>query len=66
MRLYLEIKVELISDAAIVDIVAQGFDAGVRFGKQIQQDMIALPLGPPLRYAIVAAPDYLAPVHQVH
>lgn len=58
---YPKIKVELISDAAIVDIVAQGFDAGVRFGRQIQQDMIAVPLGPPpLRYAIVAAPDYLA------
>lgn len=60
MRPYPEVKVELISDAAIVDIVAQGFDAGVRFGRQVQQDMIAVPLGPPLRYAIVAAPDYLA------
>ncbi len=60
MRIYPDVRVELISDAAIIDIVAQGFDAGVRFGRQIEQDMIALPLGPPLRYAIVAAPDYLA------
>jgi len=39
--------------------VEQGFDAGVRFGKQLAQDMIALPLGPALRYAIVASPDYI-------
>ncbi len=59
MRAYPEVKVELISDAAIDDIVEQGFDAGVRFGKQLDQDMIATPLGPPLRYAIVASPEYL-------
>lgn len=59
MRRHTEVKVEIISDAAIVDIVAQRFDAGVRFGKQVAKDMIAVPLGPSLRYAIVAAPDYL-------
>lgn len=59
MEAYPEISVEIISDAAIIDIVEQGFDAGVRFGKQLAQDMIAMPLGPPLRYAIVASPDYL-------
>lgn len=53
------VRVELVSDAAIVDIVEQGFDAGVRFGQQLQQDMIAVPLGRPLRYAIVASPNYL-------
>jgi DNA-binding transcriptional LysR family regulator len=59
MRLYPEVKVEIISDAAVVDIVARGFDAGVRFGRQVAKDMIAVPLGPSLRYAIVAAPEYL-------
>lgn len=59
MKAFPEVKVELISDAAIIDIVAQGFDAGVRFGKQLEQDMIAVPLGPSLRYAIVASPYYL-------
>lgn len=59
MRLYPEVKVEIVSDAAIVDIVERGFDAGVRFGKQVAKDMIAVPLGPSLRYEIVAAPDYL-------
>lgn len=59
MEAYPEVSVEIISDAAIVDIVEQGFDAGVRFGNQVDQDMVAMPLGPALRYAIVASPDYL-------
>jgi DNA-binding transcriptional LysR family regulator len=59
MRRHPQVKVEIISDAAIVDIVARGFDAGVRFGRQVAKDMIAVPLGPSLRYAIVAAPGYL-------
>jgi DNA-binding transcriptional LysR family regulator len=59
MDAFPEVKIEIISDAAVIDIVEQGFDAGVRFGKQLAQDMIALPLGPALRYAIVASPDYI-------
>lgn len=59
MEAYPDVKIEIISDAAVIDIVEQGFDAGVRFGKQLAQDMIALPLGPALRYAIVASPDYI-------
>jgi DNA-binding transcriptional LysR family regulator len=59
MDAYPEVRVEIVSDAAIVDIVEQGFDAGVRFGQQLAQDMIAMPLGLPLRYAIVASPGYL-------
>lgn len=59
MRTYPDVRIEVVSDAAIVDIVERGFDAGVRFGKQVEKDMIAVPLGPPLRYAIVASPDYL-------
>lgn len=59
MKIYPDVNVEIISDAAIIDIVEQGFDAGVRFGNQLAQDMIAVPLGPALRYAIVASPEYL-------
>ncbi|MDR6950775.1 DNA-binding transcriptional LysR family regulator [Ancylobacter sp. 3268] len=59
MTTYRQVKIEIVSDAAVIDIVEQGFDAGVRFGKQLAQDMIALPLGPALRYAIVASPDYI-------
>ncbi|KAA0020272.1 LysR family transcriptional regulator [Salinicola corii] len=60
MNAYPQVNIEIISDAAVIDIVEHGFDAGVRFGKQLARDMIALPLGPALRYAIVASPDYLA------
>jgi DNA-binding transcriptional LysR family regulator len=59
MEIYPAVKVELISDAAVIDIVEHGFDAGVRFGKQLAKDMIAIPLGLPLRYVIVASPDYI-------
>lgn len=60
MQAYPDVRVEIVSEAAIVDIVASGFDAGVRFGRQVEKDMIAMPLGPPLRYVILASPDYLA------
>jgi len=59
MRLYPDVKVELVSDGALIDIVEQGFDAGVRFGRQLAQDMIATGLGPALRYVIVCSPAYL-------
>jgi len=59
MNAYPKVNIEIVSDAAVIDIVEQGFDAGVRFGRQLAQDMIALPLGPPLRYAIVASPLYI-------
>jgi DNA-binding transcriptional LysR family regulator len=57
---YPQIQLEIIGDAALVDIVKGGFDAGVRFGTQLAQDMIAVPLGPSLRYMVVGSPDYLA------
>lgn len=59
MQTHPGVSIDIVSDAAIVDIVEQGFDAGVRFGNQLAQDMIAVPLGPSLQYAIVASPDYL-------
>ena len=52
--------VEINCDDALVDIVASGFDAGVRFGESLQADMVALPLGAPQRFVIVATPAYLA------
>ena len=51
---------ELIADRGFVDIVKEGFDAGVRFAGAVPQDMVAVPFGGPLRFVAVAAPDYLA------
>lgn len=53
-------KVDLVTDDTLVDIVASGFDAGVRFGESLQQDMVAIPLGGPQRFIVVASPAYLA------
>lgn len=54
------ISLEIIADASYVDIVAEGFDAGVRFGQEVAQDMIATLIGPPLEYVVVGAPEYFA------
>jgi DNA-binding transcriptional LysR family regulator len=55
-----DINVELIADIAMVDIVAQRFDAGVRAGEQVARDMIAVRIGPDLRMAVVGSPSYFA------
>lgn len=55
---YPDIKVEIVTDLRLTDIVAQRFDAGVREGGQVARDMIAVPLGPELRMAVVGAPTY--------
>jgi len=58
LKLYPEIDIEIISDHAPIDIVSQGFDAGVRFGEVLEKDMIAIPLGKPIRSVIVGTPDF--------
>ncbi|BAT18669.1 LysR family transcriptional regulator [Asaia bogorensis] len=57
---YPEIQVELAIDSGLTDIVAERFDAGVRLEETIARDMIAVPIGPPLRMAVVGAPAYFA------
>ncbi|MFT4249224.1 MAG: LysR family transcriptional regulator [Pseudomonas sp.] len=57
---YPEVTVELYADRALADIVAGGFDAGIRLGESLARDMVAVPVGPPQRQAIVATPDYFA------
>lgn len=57
---YPDIKVELIIDYGLTDIVAQRYDAGVRLGEQVAKDMIAVRIGPDFRMAVVGAPSYFA------
>jgi DNA-binding transcriptional LysR family regulator len=57
---YPQVDLEIVADSAFIDIVAAGFDAGVRYGEHLAQDMIAVSLGSPQRYAIVASRDYVA------
>lgn len=56
---YPDITVEITADDALTDIVAEGFDAGMRLGEQLQQDMIAVKLGGHLHQVAVASPGYL-------
>jgi DNA-binding transcriptional LysR family regulator len=57
---YPDIGVEITIDYGLTDIVAQGYDAGVRHGEQVAKDMIAVRIGPDMRMAVVAAPSYFA------
>ncbi len=58
LRDYPDIKVELANDYGLSDIVAERYDAGVRFGEQVAKDMIAVRIGPDVRFAVVGAPSY--------
>ena len=58
LRRYPDIKVEIIIEYGLTDIVAERFDAGVRNGEQIAKDMIAVRIGPDTRMAVVGAPSY--------
>jgi len=60
LREYPDIHMEVITDSSLTDIVAERFDAGIRLGEQVAKDMIAVPIGPSVRMAVVGAPAYLA------
>src|SRR2546425_3594994 len=55
---YPDIKVEIMVDYGLTDIVAERYDAGVRLGEQVAKDMIAVRIGPDFRMAVVGAPSY--------
>jgi DNA-binding transcriptional LysR family regulator len=57
---YPDIRVEIIIDYGLTDIIAQRYDAGVRNGEQLAKDMIAVRIGPDMRMAVVGAPSYFA------
>jgi DNA-binding transcriptional LysR family regulator len=59
LRRYPEVHVDIVTEGRLVDIVADGFDLGVRRDDLVPADMIALSLGRPQRYAVVASPDYI-------
>src|SRR5450631_2723844 len=59
LKRYPEIALEIVADSSLIDIVSEGFDAGIRYEETLAQDMVAISLGPPERYALVAAPSFL-------
>ncbi|MCX8253562.1 LysR family transcriptional regulator [Beijerinckiaceae bacterium RH AL1] len=57
---YPEIKLEVLAEESFVDLIAAGCDAGVRYDERLEQDMVAIPIGPRVqRFALGAAPAYL-------
>src|SRR5216683_7709585 len=60
LRRFPKVDLEIVAESSLIDIVDAGFDAGVRYGEHLAQDMIAVSLGPPQRYAVAASPQYVA------
>ncbi len=60
MRRYPEVKLDLVTNDRLIDIVVEGFDAGIRLAEHLPQDMIAVPFGPRQRLLVVGAPAYFA------
>ena len=58
LRRYPKITVDLVTEGRPIDIIEAGFDAGIRLAELVPKDMIAVPLGPEQRFAVVAAPEY--------
>jgi DNA-binding transcriptional LysR family regulator len=59
-RRYNEMKVEIVTEGRLIDIIKEGIDAGVRLAEAVPLDMIAIPLGPYARHVVVGAPSYFA------
>lgn len=60
LKTYPEIKLEVVVEDSFVDMLAAGCDAGIRYDERLEQDMIAVPIGPRVqRFATAASPDYL-------
>lgn len=57
---YPDLRIEIVSDRSLTDIVAERFDAGVRLGEQVDKDMVAVRVGPEMRMAVVGSPAYFA------
>jgi DNA-binding transcriptional LysR family regulator len=55
---YPDMKVDIVTEGRLVDIVASGFDAGIRLKESVPQDMVAVPCSGPLRFRVVGAPAY--------
>ncbi|MCL6655287.1 LysR family transcriptional regulator, partial [Agrobacterium rubi] len=57
---YPDIRLEIVTDEGFVDIIQSGCDAGIRYDERLEQDMVALPIGPrQQRFALAASPEYL-------
>src|SRR5579859_3036699 len=60
MRAWPEVKLDIQVENRLTDLIAEGFDAGIRLGERLARDMVAIPLGGPQRAAVVGSPAYFA------
>jgi DNA-binding transcriptional LysR family regulator len=60
LQKYPQVELEMVAETSLIDLVAKGFDAGIRYGEDLAQDMIAVSLGPPQRFVMVASSQYIA------
>lgn len=60
LQRYPNVHLDLVTEERMIDIVREGFDAGFRTVDTVPADMIAVPLGPPIRFAVVGSPSYFA------
>ena len=58
IRRYPQVHIDLVTEGRLVDVVAEGFDLGIRSASLLPSDMIAIPLGPVQRFVVVASPSY--------
>ncbi|WP_109481759.1 LysR family transcriptional regulator [Paraburkholderia sp. C35] len=63
-KAYPDVEVELAASKELVDLAAEGFDAGIRLGQFVAADMVAVPMTPPFRLVVVGSPAYFAGRHQ--
>jgi len=59
-RAYPKIHLEILVEDTLTDLVSRGYDAGIRLGEALEQDMVAVPVSRPLRWLVMGAPAYLA------
>jgi DNA-binding transcriptional LysR family regulator len=60
LEVYPDVKLEIVADDGLVDVVSTGFDAGVRFGARLEADMVSLPIGAYMRSVVVGSPAFFA------
>ncbi|HWX67811.1 MAG TPA: LysR family transcriptional regulator [Rhodanobacter sp.] len=60
LRAYPDVTLDLVVDSALTDLVAEGVDAGIRLGERLARDVVAIPLGGPVRAVVAGSPAYFA------
>ena len=60
LRTYPDIKLEVLCDSRLVDLVAEGFDVGIRLGERLARNVVAVPLGDKVRAVVIGSPAYFA------